>query len=341
VGIALVAPSATLAILALGALAVGEVVVPLAGAAARQAELGGAVARITPLLGGSGGILSALNSALDRPGSALNSAFNRPGPGDSALDRPGPGDPALRVPAPRAGALGGPASGEGAVSGPGPGGGGSSSAFSVPDVRLERVTVRYSADGPAVLDDVSLTVTAGARIAVIGSSGAGKSTLLAVIAGTVVPQRGVVHGAGTGWPLVGGVFADAHVFHATVRDNVALGREGVTDGDVSGALADAGLELGLDVMVGEDGAQVSGGQRQRLLLARALVRLPAVLLLDEPTEGLDATTADAVLDSALAAAGASTVVVVTHRYANLHRFGEIVRLEEGRRVAPDVADVGR
>jgi ATP-binding cassette subfamily C protein CydC len=211
----------------------------------------------------------------------------------------------------------------------------------VPDVWVDQVTVRYTGDGPAVLDDVSLRIAAGARIAVIGASGAGKSTLLAAIAGAVPLAAGVVHGAGVGWPLVGGVFAGAHVFHATVRENVSLGREDVTDGDVRGALKAAGLDLDLDAVVGEDGAQVSGGQRQRLLLARALVRTPPVLLLDEPTEGLDAATADAVLDSALAAAGASTVVVVTHRYANLDRFAEIVRLEEGRRVAPDVADVGR
>jgi len=283
---ALVAPASSMALLALGALAVGEVVVPLAGAAVRQAELGGALARIAPLLGGS-----------------------------SVVD----------------GGVEGVTRGSGTIA---------ENDARVPDVLVEHVTVRYAADGPAVLDDVSLRIPAGARIAVIGSSGAGKSTLLAAIAGAVPLTGGVVRGAGVGWPLVGGVFADAHVFHATVRENVSLGRDDVTDGDVSDALTAAGLELDLDAVVGEDGAQVSGGQRQRLLLARALVRTPPVLLLDEPTEGLDSATADAVLDSALAAAGASTIVVVTHRYANLDRFAEIVRLEEGRLVALDVADVG-
>jgi len=91
----------------------------------------------------------------------------------------------------------------------------------------------------------------------------------------------------------------------------------------------------LDDVVGEDGAQTSGGQRQRLLLARALAEAPPVLLLDEPTEGLDPAAADAVLADALRAAGARTVVVVTHRYAGLAAFDEVVTLDGGRRSVGD------
>ena len=89
----------------------------------------------------------------------------------------------------------------------------------------------------------------------------------------------------------------------------------------------------LDRLGGEDGAQLSGGQRQRLLLARALVEAPHVLLLDEPTEGLDPETADAVLDAALLAAGTRSVVVVTHRHAHLPRFDQVVSLADGKRSA--------
>ena len=143
---------------------------------------------------------------------------------------------------------------------------------------------------------------------------------------------GTVDGAPEAWRVAGGVFADAHVFHATVRDNLLLGRDGHPDPELRQALTDAGLSgYGdrLDELVGEDGGTLSGGQRQRLLLARALVAAPPVLLLDEPTEGLDATAADAVLDTALRAAGARTVVVVTHRAAELSRFDRIVTVEDG------------
>jgi ATP-binding cassette subfamily C protein CydC len=182
---------------------------------------------------------------------------------------------------------------------------------------------------------VDLSLPAGARVAVVGASGSGKSTLLAVLAGQVPLAAGKITGVAPGWPAVGGVLADAHVFHASVRENVLLGRDHLDDGEVRRALGAAGLSEWadrLDQVVGEDGGQISGGQRQRLLLARALVEPPPVLLLDEPTEGLDPATADAVLDAALAAAGPRTVVVVTHRMAHLARFDVVVCLAGGKEV---------
>jgi ATP-binding cassette subfamily C protein CydC len=250
---------------ALVALAVGEVVVPLAGAAVHHAGLRGALARLSPLLA------------------------------EVSLAPPPPS---------RSG-----------------------------DIEIRDAVVRY--DSSLALDQVSLQVPTGTRVAVIGPSGSGKSTLLGVLAGQVPLSAGTLEGLTPGWPAVGGVLADAHVFHATVRENVLLGRSHLNDGDARSALVAAGLADwtdALDRIVGEDGAAVSGGQRQRLLLARALVELPAVLLLDEPTEGLDPATADAVLDAALDAAGGRTVIVVTHRHAHLTRFDLVVALAEGRRV---------
>ncbi|MFY1689854.1 thiol reductant ABC exporter subunit CydC [Plantactinospora sp. WMMB782] len=214
--------------------------------------------------------------------------------------------------------------------------------------RVDGVDLRYRRHGPPALDGVSLDLPAGARIAVVGPSGAGKSSLLGVLTGMVRPDRGRVLLDGvdlTELPvdrlprIVGGLLADAHVFHATVRENLLLGRAGATDDDLAGAAAAAGLldwvrrqPAGWDTLVGEDGGQLSGGQRQRLLLARALLAAPAgILVLDEPTEGLDPAAADAVLDSATAHAGPDrTVVLVTHRLSGLDRYDEIVVLHGGR-----------
>ncbi|MEV4518417.1 thiol reductant ABC exporter subunit CydC [Dactylosporangium sp. NPDC049525] len=279
-------------VLALVALSVGEVVVPLAAAAVRQAELRGGLRRVRELIAAAA-------------------------------------DPA--VPAAAAPDFGevevGPLSGS-------------------VDLVLRGVTVRYGDDLPPALLDADLALPYGSRVAVVGPSGSGKSTLLAAIAGRVPLAAGAVDGMPAGveaWRVAGGVFADAHVFHATVRDNLLLGRRLVLPGGLPGgdghadaalrqALTDAGLAEyadRLDEIVGEDGGKLSGGQRQRLLLARALVAAPPVLLLDEPTEGLDATAADAVLETALRAAGARTVVVVTHRAAELSRFDRVVAVAQG------------
>jgi ATP-binding cassette subfamily C protein CydC len=276
VWIAVLAGGRSAPVLALVALSVGEVVVPLAAAAVRHAELRGGLRRVRDLIATADPV------------------------GDTG---------AAPVATPVTGAV---------------------------DLVLRGVTVRYGEDLPAALLDVELALPYGSRVAVVGPSGSGKSTLLAAIAGRVPLAAGAVDGTPGGaeaWQVAGGVFADAHVFHATVRENLLLGRDGHDDPELRRALTDAGLAGyadRLDEIVGEDGGKLSGGQRQRLLLARALVAAPPVLLLDEPTEGLDATAADAVLDTALRAAGARTVVVVTHRAAELSRFDRIVRVEQGR-----------
>jgi ATP-binding cassette subfamily C protein CydC len=193
----------------------------------------------------------------------------------------------------------------------------------VPPV-LHDVTVRYRPDAPPALDGVSLDLPPGHHIGIVGPSGAGKSTLLRVLAESAAPTA------------AGGLLADAHVFHATVRENLLLGRAGATDDDLAAACVTAGLldwvreqPDGWDTVVGEDGGQLSGGQRQRLALARAVLLDPAVLVLDEPTEGLDPIAADRVL-AAVVAAARGTVVLVTHRLRGLADFDHIVVLDSGR-----------
>jgi ATP-binding cassette subfamily C protein CydC len=207
------------------------------------------------------------------------------------------------------------------------------------DVALRGVRVRYPDTRLPALDALDLEVPSGRRVAIVGPSGSGKSTLLSVITGTVRPEAGTVTLGGrtpepeTAWRLAGGVLSDAYVFHASVRRNLTLGCVGLSDDELQWALRTAGLPDWADRLgdtVGEDGGLLSGGERGRLLLARALVLLPPVLLLDEPTEGLDPVAADAVLRSVLAATAGRAVVLVTHRLVGLDAFDEIVVLDDGR-----------
>ncbi|BCB79997.1 hypothetical protein GCM10022251_08210 [Phytohabitans flavus] len=190
---------------------------------------------------------------------------------------------------------------------------------------LADITVRYRPEGPPALDSVCVDLPPGRRLGVVGPSGAGKSTLLAALAEWGGSPR-----------KVGGLLAEAYVFHATVRENLHLGRPDATDDDLAAACAAAGLldwvreqPDGWDTVVGEDGAQLSGGQRQRLALARAVLLDPDVLLLDEPTEGLDPAAADQVLAGVLGAARGG-VVLVTHRLRGLEGLDEVIVLDAGR-----------
>ncbi|MGW5055068.1 amino acid ABC transporter ATP-binding/permease protein [Actinokineospora sp. NPDC004072] len=152
----------------------------------------------------------------------------------------------------------------------------------------------------------------GRKIALVGPSGSGKTTLLRAIAANADPAA------------VRGAFADDHVFNATLRDNVLLGTDATPD---ETALAPwlATLPDGWDTDL--TATTLSGGQRARLLLARALTARPAILLLDEPVEGLDPATADALLTDVLAYPG--TVVVATHRLAALPHVDEILVFDNG------------
>lgn len=215
------------------------------------------------------------------------------------------------------------------------------------DVRFAGVTVRYREGAAPALAAVDLDLPAGRRVAVVGPSGAGKSTLAAALTGAVRPDTGRVTVDGVDVSdladeelprMVGGLLAEAYVFHATVRENLLLGRPRADEAELTAATRAAGLldwvraqPDGWDTVVGEQGGQLSGGQRQRLALARALLAGPPVLVLDEPTEGLDPAAADAVLASTLAATPAGhSVLLISHRLSGLAGLDEIVVLDAGR-----------
>lgn len=229
-----------------------------------------------------------------------------------------------------------------------------------PEIRLEDVTVSYPGRDRPVLQDVSMVVRPGEHVALAGPSGAGKSTLLALLLGFVAPDRGrvLVGGLDLGWldldrvrSLITWVPQRPHLFAGTVADNIALGAPGASDADIRGAAraayADgfvADLPGGYQTQLGERGARLSAGQRQRIALARAFCRDAPLVLLDEPTAGLDAASEAAVLAGAQqltqqpgggrAGHPRRTVVSVAHRPALLAAADRVVRLDGGRVVRP-------
>ncbi|MBC9724083.1 thiol reductant ABC exporter subunit CydD [Streptomyces sp. TRM68367] len=206
--------------------------------------------------------------------------------------------------------------------------------------------VRHTPDGPWALDGADLSLPPGRRVALVGASGSGKSTLLAALMRFVDYEAGSIRIGGrelrdcAGADVrrtITGVTQDAHVFHTTVRANLLLARPDATGHDLREAARQArllpwieSLPQGWETVLAEDGAAMSGGQRQRLLLARALLADPPVLLLDEPTEGLDPDTADALLTDILDATHGRTTLLVTHQPAGLAAADDIVVLDEGR-----------
>ena len=137
--------------------------------------------------------------------------------------------------------------------------------------------------------------------------------------------------------MIGGCPADPHIFDATVRDNVRLGRAGASDGELTAAAARArllpwieSLPLGWDTRVGAHGAAMSGGERQRLALARALLADPAVLILDEPTAHLDPEARTALTAELLQLTAGRATLLITHELEGLEQVDEIILLDQGR-----------
>ncbi|WP_346112420.1 amino acid ABC transporter ATP-binding/permease protein, partial [Nonomuraea maheshkhaliensis] len=203
---------------------------------------------------------------------------------------------------------------------------------------------RAGASGRAALDGVSLRLTPGKRVAIVGPSGAGKSTLLAALMRLVEPESGAVRVNGTDLrdlagddvrTLMTGLTQDPYIFRASLRDNLRLAGPDADDERLWQAVRDARLDewvdrTGWDAELGEDGRTVSGGQLQRLALARALLYDPPVLLLDEPAEALDEEAADRLMSDLLDVTRERTTLLVTHRLKGLELVDEIVVLEEGR-----------
>ncbi|MCX4559525.1 thiol reductant ABC exporter subunit CydD [Streptomyces phaeochromogenes] len=212
-------------------------------------------------------------------------------------------------------------------------------------VVVKGLAARHAGQERDALAGVDLTLERGRRTAVVGTSGAGKTTLAQVLlrfldadAGTYT--LGGVDAYGMNGDdvrrLVGLCAQDAHLFDSSVRENLLLARKDATESALRDVLGRVrlldwvdGLPDGLDTLIGEHGTRMSGGQRQRLALARALLADFPVLVLDEPAEHLDLATADALTADLLAATEGRTTLLITHRLAGLEAVDEVIVLDDG------------
>jgi len=224
------------------------------------------------------------------------------------------------------------------------------------NIRLEKVTLRYPNEERDALKDVSITVKAGEKVALLGRIGCGKSSLNKLVLGFYQPTSGAVLVDNVDIrqldPLqlrrhIGYVPQDVSLFSGSLRDNIVAGggSDRVDDDALLRAIELAGLENlvnshphGVDLQVGERGQALSGGQKQSVAIARALVQDPPILLLDEPTSSMDNASEEAFKANLKNVAAGKTILVVTHRTSLLSLVDRIIVMDAGKVVADGPRD---
>jgi ATP-binding cassette subfamily B protein len=222
------------------------------------------------------------------------------------------------------------------------------------EVRLQNVSFRYAGPDPAhpdddaewTLRDIDLVVPAGTRTAIVGETGSGKTTLGYLVARLYDPQQGRVTIDGVDIrdatlqslaQTVGVVSQETYLFHASVRENLRFARPDASDEEIEAAARTArihdliaSLPQGYDTVVGERGYRFSGGEKQRMAIARTVLRNPPVLVLDEATSALDTQTEFAVQAALERLAEGRTTITIAHRLSTIRDAEQIVVLDKGR-----------
>jgi ABC-type multidrug transport system fused ATPase/permease subunit len=234
------------------------------------------------------------------------------------------------------------------------------------EIKINLVSFTYPGKDRPALDSIDINFDEGKIIALVGPSGAGKTTLVDVLLGVLSPNEGGVTVSGfkpletiSKWPgAISYVPQDVNIIDGTIRDNVSLGfpRDVASDELVLAALEIAALSKfvetlpeGLETPVGQGGSRISGGQRQRLGIARALFTKPKLLVLDEATSALDGETEAAITDAILKLKGKTTVVLIAHRLSTVRNADIVVYMADGKigsvgsfeQVRTDVPDFDR
>jgi ATP-binding cassette subfamily B protein/subfamily B ATP-binding cassette protein MsbA len=215
----------------------------------------------------------------------------------------------------------------------------------VGEVRFEHVTVGYEAGRP-VLQDISLRARPGEVVAFVGRTGAGKSTLVSLLPRFLDPWEGRVTVGGQDIrdlrlsslrSQIGLVLQDSFLLSMSVADNIAYGRPEATREEIVAAARAANAEEfiqqlpdGYDTVLGERGATLSGGQSQRLSIARALLKDAPILILDEPTSALDAETEALLLSALKRLVAGRTTFIIAHRLSTIRHADQIILLDDGR-----------
>ena len=218
------------------------------------------------------------------------------------------------------------------------------------NIELENLNFTYSGNSRPAISNINLKIDAGSSVAFVGPSGAGKTTIVDVLLGVIVPDTGSIRISGLSpldafaeWPgAVSYVPQDVLITNGTIRENVGFGypKSSATDELVFTALEIAQLKEfssdlvnGIDNQVGERGTRISGGQRQRLGIARAMFTRPLLLVLDEATSSLDGVTEESISKSIQSLKGKATVVMIAHRLSTVRNVDILVYMKEGEILA--------
>lgn len=217
----------------------------------------------------------------------------------------------------------------------------------VSSITVDTATAATDVVAKTVLEDITLTIPYGQKIAVLGKSGSGKTTLARLLHGDITPSKGYVTLAGVPiakirdfiWDYFGLISQDSYIFAMSIIDNLRIGKIEATESEIWDVLEAVDLKSyvetlpdGLNTMADEAGLRFSGGQRQRLVLARVLLQNPPIVVLDEPTVGLDPVTERVVLDTIQRVLADKTVVMITHHLQGIEDFDRVIFVEEGHLV---------